>query len=896
MAITSQALSRRARLFLSSVAFFALTLSGAIASAQEAPSSDAEIIVTGTSIRGVAPTGSNLISMSREAIVTTSAATTTDLFRKIPALSGFNSAPSIRADAMDSINLPSIHGLPGAGLVLVLFDGYRAVGSGIDATSPDPSSIAPAAIERIEVIPDGASATYGSDAVTGVINLVMRRNLNGLEAQARYGFADDYSRYDASFGAGRTWDGGHVLFSYQYTHNTKLMGRDRSDFYGLNQTGRAEADGTPGTDWRKTTCDPGTVYVGAGAVSYAAAGAGVPFGAAGSKRLCDYVGDNSLIPKDTRNNVVVTAHQDLAPNVELWGQAFYALHEAQKDSMYIGYTGLTINNTNPYFQAPPGTGATSEKLDFSARNILGGRSLHDDLRYRTITGRAGVIWKINSNWQAKFTGTTGTEKDLLKGQKQNNDAFLAALVGTTPTTALNPFGANNPAVISALGNYKSEDYDITQKLHEGLVNIDGSLFHIAGGDVKLAFGGSVRKETFQGAFTGGTATSRFTVAKASNDRTITAEYAELFVPLVGADNAMPGIRRLELAASVRHDDYDDVGSTTNPKYGINWEPIGGLTLRGSYSTSFHAPSIADNTNQSIDAHAQAFCCIFGPPNDPTPVYTVIKNGGNSSLKPETSKNYTFGFDAAPEAVKGLRFGASYFHVAFVNQIGYLPPPALYTPAASAYYVFHPTRQQELDFIAGYPIGVNDINGGALPGLLLDLRRNNLGKVTFAGVDFNASYTMPLRGGDFTIGLDGTRLTKYETVALTGSPPINELGTGTGLLVHPIRWQARANVGWSNDLIQTQVYFSHTGYYRFYANNVYHPVRAFTPIDLHFGVTPFKSAKLKNTQFTLDVDNVFDQSPPYVNEGTDGDNAGNGYDKRAANPLGRVITFGVRAAF
>ena len=122
-----------------------------------------------------------LVTVTREEIAATSVATTTDLLRRIPQLSGFNSAPAVRADPNFSTNLPSIHGLAGAGLVLTLVDGLRAPGAGINTNSFDPSSIPTSALERVEVVPDGASAVYGSDAVTGVVNLVLRRNLNGVD-------------------------------------------------------------------------------------------------------------------------------------------------------------------------------------------------------------------------------------------------------------------------------------------------------------------------------------------------------------------------------------------------------------------------------------------------------------------------------------------------------------------------------------------------------------------------------------------------------------------------------------------------------------------------------------------------------------------------------------------
>lgn len=850
-----------------------------------------EIVITGSSIRGVAPTGSTLISLTRDDIKTTSVATVTDLLRKIPQLSDFGGSHPVRADPMESINLPSIHGLPGAGLVLVLFDGYRSVGSGILATSPDPSSLPTSAIERVELVPDGASSVYGSDAVTGVINFVLRRNLNGVEADARYGAADHYHREDASITGGKTWSGGNVMASYQYAHNSILLGKDRS-WYGLNQTSRHEDNGVQGKDYRETGCDPGTVTI--GSVSYP-----IPLAGPGPANRCDYVGDNSLVPEETRQNVVLSARQNISDNVEIWGQVFGSDHKVRTSVVRDAYTNLTITSANPFFKAPPGVVATSEKLAYSPRNLVG-RPLEDHIHYKTLEARAGLTWKITDNWQAKFVGSTGREEDLFQNGKSNVFALQAALAGTTPTTALNPFGATNQAVIDAIGNDERIDYGITQKMSEANAVVDGAIFQMPGGDVKLAFGASIRKEDFSGYQSSGTASLRNVDVRAKNDRTVTSEFAELFIPLVGAMNEMAGFHRLDVSASVRHDDYSDTGGTTNPKFGVNWAPIEGLTLRGSYSTAFHAPSIADNANSNINAHTQAFCCIGGPPSLGTPLLTsVLINGGNSNLKPETSKNYSFGFDAAPTTIPGLKFGASYFHVAFSNQIGFIPPNALYTPAGAKYYIANPTLAQVQAFIAPYPttsVAQLVAQFGALPGLLLDLRSNNLGAVNFAGVDFNASYSMDVLGGKGTIGVAGTRLTLYETQSVAGQPFINQLGTGQGLSVHPIKWQARGNIGWSNDAFDVEAYLNYTHKYLYFSDNVFHAVRAYTPIDVHVGYKlPFEGM-MSGSQVTLDVDNIFDQDPPYVNTGVAGRNAGNGFDVNSANPIGRVITVGVHKTF
>jgi iron complex outermembrane receptor protein len=874
-----------------------------------------EVVVTGTSIRGVAPTGSELVTVTEHDIETTSAASVNDIFHQIPSLSGLNGTPPIRSDPMNTINLPSIHGLPGTGLVLVLFDGYRGVGAGILSNSPDPSSIPASALERVEVVPDGASAIYGSDAVTGVINLVLRKNFDGLEVNARYGFASQYDHSDASMVWGHSWEGGNVMIAYEYEGNSELYGSQRSQFYHLNQTNDQEANGTPGFDWRDTGCDPGTIYVTNPSTITMANPSGTPtafplsstrqLGAAGPANKCDNSGYNSLIPREWRNDAVVNAHQELSDTLELWGQAFFADHDAEKDVVQGEATDFTIPNTNPYFQLPAaftpaggynGAPITSVGFDYGLENIVG-VPLRDDLNFKTYTGRAGLTWKFGSDWEGKFVGNFGHEEDFFINRFTNFANYQTALDGTTLNTAFNPFGPNTSYVVNSLQDYLYNAYLVVQNLSEGLVSFDGSLFHIAGGDVKLSVGGSYRRETYDGLATSGERdTGATTLADhAINARTDASEYAELYVPVFGKANALPGLQRLEFSLAGRHDQYNDFGGTTNPKIGFNWSPIGGFQIHGNYSTSFHAPNLADDTVPSIDSHAQAFCCIFPPPGSPpgTPgLYTIILNGGSKNISPEKAKNYSVGFDETLPAVPGLKFGLNYFHSAFSNQIGYLPPPFLYSGGAAAkFYTVYPTLAQEQAFIAGYPLQVSSINGGNLPGLLLDLRRQNIGAVNFGGFDFNASFSRRLFGGQAAITVGGTSLTLYEAQGVQGSGSfLNELGTGTDP-----KWQGRGGINWMNDVFDGALYVNYTGAYLYYANNIYHPVRDYKPVSLHFGITPFKERVLKKVQFTLDIDNVFNEDPPYVDEGVQGDNAANGFDKQEANPIGRLITVGVRAA-
>lgn len=184
-----------------------------------------EIVVTGTSIRGVPPVGSNLIGMTRQDIETLGAANTPDLLASVPQLNSFNTAPSPSLGGVGSF-APGLRGLP-ANATLPLMNGHRLVAAAANETNPDFPLIPNLAIERVEVVADGASSIYGSDAVAGVVNFITRRNVSGVEMSANYGAGDDYYSGHVGGLVGKTWDGGSILAAYQYTETDNITGGDR---------------------------------------------------------------------------------------------------------------------------------------------------------------------------------------------------------------------------------------------------------------------------------------------------------------------------------------------------------------------------------------------------------------------------------------------------------------------------------------------------------------------------------------------------------------------------------------------------------------------------------------------------------------------------------------------
>lgn len=190
--------------------------------AQSAEKSDdeAEIVVTGTLLKGVPPVGTQSITVLAEEVTATGAASASQLLSKIPQAGTFNTDQAIRGQSGTaiSINRPTLRNLGNAAAssssTLLLLDGHRLPGMGITQTGPDVDAIPTGAIERVEIVPDGGSSIYGSDAIGGVISFITRKRFDGVAARARYGFADNYYQFDTSVTAGKDWGSGSAYIAY----------------------------------------------------------------------------------------------------------------------------------------------------------------------------------------------------------------------------------------------------------------------------------------------------------------------------------------------------------------------------------------------------------------------------------------------------------------------------------------------------------------------------------------------------------------------------------------------------------------------------------------------------------------------------------------------------------
>jgi len=376
------------------------------------------------------------------------------------------------------------------------------------------------------------------------------------------------------------------------------------------------------------------------------------------------------------------------------------------------------------------------------------------------------------------------------------------------------------------------------------------------------------------------------------DRRVDSGYAELLVPLFGPDNATGGFQRLEIDAAVRYDRYSDVGHTTNPKVGISWSPVHGATLRGSYGTSFRAPTLPQIYGNSN----QLFVQNYQNPTGGAPVPGVAQSGGNLDLRPETAEPWSIGADFEP--IDRLRLSVTYFSVDYKNQvIALLSDLALLNrlpqfegtgliiqgPAAGV-------RTAEL-IAQGLPVA------GALPGgnplnvtLFVDGRSQNLGGSITKGSDFAANYILPTEtAGTFRFGLSGTYLTDYNTAQTPSAPIISQRNQ----IFQPLRFKARGTVGWEQGPFTALIRATHLNSYTNTAITPNEKVKSYTPVDLNLSWELGESAK--PFTFTIEVRNLFDTKPPYVNIAPSVNGSG-GYDATTTDPIGRLFAVSVRKKF
>jgi outer membrane receptor protein involved in Fe transport len=634
-----------------------------VAQAEEIPET---VLITGSLIRGTAAVGVPVTNLSPMDFAMTGALNTADLFRSFPAANVMPAGVATNSGAtIERAVKVNIRGLDTgtATRSLLMVDGIRFPAQGNGQCIIDPSIIPALSQDHIDVLVDGASATYGSDAISGVINIILKRNMDGAITQARWtAGAGGKNRYLASAVWGRTWDGGQVTLSYEWYNDSHTAGNFHSQFgidfrpWGFDDK-RPLASSLPGTLSRGAAQQPGGGPIGTGANTgsgctncYAiplgtgqdwdpgpnGTGPTAPSSAAtlnwatfstnaansGSNGLRNQFDPYHLGWYDAnqeRNGGHITVDQRLTANISFFGSAFYSNRRAVfVNPSNIGpspnnaLAGFTVPTFNPYYPTGGPTGANTLRafynLGFESPPITTAYELAQryqlGLNIALPGGWSSRIWYA----ETKDSNANHTEGSIIKA------AVSAALgwtilptpaSGTTPGIAswtkpssvpyLNLFcdplayKCNSDTTIGYVEGVRS--FDQKMLINEKGVNFDGPLFDLPGGTVKAAVGGSYTTYHFTFVQLSNTNATNLILPYALDpeSRAVWATWAQLNVPIFSDQNGLPLLRRLEFEFSWRHDQYSDVGGTSNPKVAFNWSPIEDFTIRGTWGNSFRAP-------------------------------------------------------------------------------------------------------------------------------------------------------------------------------------------------------------------------------------------------------------------------------------------------------------------
>jgi iron complex outermembrane receptor protein len=818
--------------------------------------------------------------ISRDEIEKSGATTPMELLQFISANNSLGnvSLTSVIGAATFSAQTASLRGLQG-GHTLVLINGKRVNGFAGETQGVQGVNLAIIpfnAIERVEILKDGASAVYGSDAIAGVINFIMRSDYKGAEATVWYGAptrsgGGAQEKFEASFGFGDlARDRYNVFVNASYDHQKPLDQRDRNFSDDSTERFLNQLGGFAGS----SNTFPGTVTTG-GIGMVGASGTSCPGTANVYVTLLggcffDPAKEPGVesIPDDKNMNLYVQGKFQLAPNWQLYAHGLYGqdknhfvIQPVPLSSVFpYGPNGdipgtITIQPTSPFYPhaAAAAAGVDGQPLDVRYRALENGnRDTTDTNTGYQLVG--GVRGSIADRWDAdlSYSYAQGKLTEHTNGGFPLNSQILPLLNSGN----VNLFGPNTPEVVQQLQATNFVGDIIRGKASTAMVNgkVSGDLFSLPAGAVAGAIGADVRKEKLDeipadeyinGDVSGYGGNARQIHA----DRNVTAEFAEVNVPL---------LRSLELDAAVRHDHYSDFGNTTNPKFSLRFQPNRDVLLRTSYGKGFLAPSLYQLHNPPINGvtptgqsdpircpvtHNTGIDCVtqFG-----------IISGGNENLQPEKSEQFTAGIVFEP--TNAFSVSADYFKIRLNNGITTgIPFATILGDLATYGYLVHRAAPDP-----AFP---------DLPGRIVSIDQTyiNLGATHIEGLDVEAHYKWPRYGwGRLRLDVSGTYYTRYDFQNLDKTYS-GFVGSAFGSPVVGIipRWKHYATLTldtgpWSFTVANT--YQSSYTDWQGDVNGNERTVGSMSLWDLQGQYTG-----LKHFTFALGVKNVLDTNPPATNQ-------------------------------
>ncbi|KQV89053.1 TonB-dependent receptor [Pelomonas sp. Root1237] len=879
-----------------------LALAATSALAQDAQKLE-RIEVTGSSIKRIdAETAVPLTIVTRESIDKSGASNVQELVDRLSSNNGGGRSlgESIGDSAATGQSGASLRGL-GRERTLVLLNGrrlaiYPFAGAGVDL-----NAVPLAAIERIEILRDGASSTYGSDAIGGVINFITRKDFRGGEVTVSYEQPQHTGGTIASAQGGIGFgdlakDKFNILGTFSFQEYDVIRAADRP----FAKTGNRPDLGVVKSSGNTFPANAYNAETGA----YIPGVAGFPNCAppdsfpGGSNCRYDYTSKIDIVPASNRMGGLLRGTAELSSDHLLFAELSYSRNEIILGS---SQTPSSTSGRDDYLYPAGGKYYPTAAVDASSSKGYRGDLV---IAWRMVDGGQRLT-KVTNDMTRALVGAEGTlagwdyKAGLMRASSKAIEDFLTGnfsdteLVRVLKTGLVNPFGPNDAVGLAKLKEAELHGNNRASKttLDAFDFSLSRELFPMAGGNAAIATGLDLRKEKYldgyseiagSGDIVGGSGTA----GKVSGERKTLGIYAELNLPV---------IKNLEFNAAVRADRYTGAKgesrdgafsspnlSSTSPKVGMRWTPMKELLVRASFGKGFRAPAL-DNlyapaalTNTGGNFNDPYYNTLKGCAGFPNTNYCdtqlTVKNNSNRDLKPEKSKTGTIGVVFEP--IKDLSMEVGYFSIKITDGIKTLSGDDILKD-------WYKNQTGPTTSTSVYANRLIKNSQGYLDYVNASLE--NVGQATAQGFDLSAKYRMRTGFGNFTPNWEATVVTKSsETNVVTGDVEDN---LGKYLRGGPVvRVKQNFSLDWDTDAWAAGVrYFRQSGY------RDYDEVHHVPKYDLWSLQGQYKG--VKNLTLTAGVLNLLDKKPPVT---VQEDYFQVGFDPTYADVKGR--SFYVRANY
>jgi len=888
----------------------ALAASSAAVQAQEAPAPAdqalQEVVVTGTMIKRPAAETAEAVTILKADTLKQQGVTSVE--------EALNMLSSNTTQVNTASNVGSFSGGGsyadlrnlGSPRTLILLDGQRLANNAFTGADVDLSGIPFSAIEQVEVLREGASALYGSDAIAGVINFITKKNYQGAEIQGTFDHPQEAGGQNgqAEFSLGHgdlANDGYNVMITGSYSKQAELRATQR-DFsaYGFDP-----ARGTTNTNYYGNF--PGDVIDANGNLFQY----GYP-ACTGNPQLTTYFSDcayrysaaTDLIPESHQYSGMASFTKSLPANNQIQLQYFYTQSEVNAYSGPVFYS-FGMSPTSPYYPAAgqltcdnrgasqglPTCGGVGPDL---ADPIDVAWSPPDNNRY---SGNINVEQRVlltfsgsNAGWD--YTTALNYSKNTNDGRNTGGypDEDVIAPGGVL-SNSINPFGPSSPAGVALVNSsYVNGPFQLGEDTRwsvDGHASHElGDAFH-SGTPATVALGADVGGERFAYSTTPLNDFTEDATGLSDSSAEGSRQTQALFLEL-----DMPILKSLDLDVSDREDRYSDFGRTNNGKISVRYQPTDFLTFRGTASTGFRAPTLFNlYSTDSLSASSGSSIGILAPGCATTPITPPFTSqtcasqgleltGGNRNLTPETSQNFDLGVIVSP--IQDMGITLDYYRILLKNTISRVPTSAIYgdpTTFASSYVLntiggLTPTVAEAANCLPVY--------SAATCGYIIRTFQNT-GRITTDGIDLSIQYLQHTPIGTFHEDLEGTLTTQFLQQQYNGGALLNLVGQIEIDDEPPAyRWQHNLRVDWTSPSgtfgggLSNRFYSTYTDQFAD-GNGNQRTVGSYSLVDGYVSVKPIEKLTV-----LFGIKNLLNRSPPFSNSDTD--TFAVGYNSFNSDPL------------